>query len=51
MSQMSSINAQGTNGSVEVVFRIEGDPHGMFNVMREEDKKYRNRTHRSAFAN
>ena len=37
------------NGQTEVVFRVEGDPYGIFKVVREENNKYRNRTHRSAF--
>ena len=52
VSQMlSAVNQAAANGQTEVVFRIEGDPHGMFNVMREEDSKYKKQTHgRSAFA-
>lgn len=37
------------NGQTEVVFRVEGDPYGIFKVVREENDRYRNRTHRSAF--
>ena len=52
MSQVASAFSQAAaNGQTEVVFRIEGDPHGMFTVMREEDTSYRKRTGRSAFAN
>ncbi|MBR3646051.1 MAG: hypothetical protein IKN54_06495, partial [Lachnospiraceae bacterium] len=52
MSQVASAFSQAAaNGQTEVVFRIEGDPHGMFTVMREEDSSYRKRTGRSAFAN
>ena len=52
MSQVASAFSQAAaNGQTEVVFRIEGDPHGMFTVMREEDTSFRKRTGRSAFAN
>ena len=52
MTQMANaVNMAAANGQTEVVFRIEGDPHGMFTVMREEDSSYRKRTGRSAFAN
>lgn len=52
MSQVASAFSQAAaNGQTEVIFRIEGDPHGMFTVMREEDSSYRKRTGRSAFAN
>lgn len=51
VSQLLNMAKNGSDGPTEVVFRIEGDPHGMFTVMREEDRKYKNRTHRSAFAN
>lgn len=52
MSQVANAFSQAAaNGQTEVVFRIEGDPHGMFTVMREEDSSYRKRTGRSAFAN
>ena len=52
MSQIASAVSQTqANGQTEVVFRIEGDPHGMFTVMMEEDSKYKKQTHgRSAFA-
>ena len=51
MSQVASaINQAAANGQTEVVFRIEGDPHGMFNVVREEDKRYKNKLGHSAFA-
>lgn len=52
MSQVASAFSQAAaNGQTEVVFRIEGDPHGMFTVMRDEDSSYRKRTGKSAFAN
>lgn len=52
MSQVANAFSQAAaNGQTEVVFRIEGDPHGMFTVMREEDTSFRKRTGRSAFAN
>ena len=41
---------QGVSQPTEVVFRVEGDPHGMFKVIRQENEIYRNRTNRSAFA-
>ena len=47
MANMASMASQ--NGQTEVVFRVEGDPNGIFKVVREENDKYRNRTHRSAF--
>lgn len=47
MANMASMASQ--NGQTEVVFRVEGDPYGIFKVVREENDKYRNRTHRSAF--
>lgn len=52
MSQIAGAVSQAqANGQTEVVFRIEGDPHGMFTVMMEEDSKYKKQTHgRSAFA-
>lgn len=52
MTQMANaVNQAAANGQTEVVFRIEGDPHGMFTVMMEEDSKYKKQTHgRSAFA-
>jgi len=52
MSQMANaVNQAAANGQTEVIFRIEGDPHGMFTVMMEEDSKYKKQTHgRSAFA-
>lgn len=46
---MSRAYSQMGNGQTEVVFRVEGDPYGIFKVVREENNKYRNRTHRSAF--
>ena len=50
MSQMLKMANMGESGSqTEVVFRVEGDPYGIFKVVREENDKYRNRTHRSAF--
>ena len=36
-------------GQTEVVFRVEGDPHGLFKVVMDENSKYRKRTSRSAF--
>ena len=51
MSQVASaFNQAAANGQTEVVFRIEGDPHGMFTVMREEDTRYKNKVGHSAFA-
>lgn len=52
MSQIASaVNQAQANGQTEIVLRIEGDPHGMFTVMMEEDSKYKKQTHgRSAFA-
>lgn len=47
MVNMANMGAQ--NGQAEVVFRVEGDPYGIFKVVREENDRYRNRTHRSAF--
>ena len=50
MSQMLKMANTGESGSqTEVVFRVEGDPYGIFKVVREENDRYRNRTHRSAF--
>lgn len=50
MSQMLKMANMGESGSqTEVVFRVEGDPYGIFKVVREENDKYRKRTHRSAF--
>lgn len=50
MAQMLNVANMGAqNGQTEVVFRVEGDPYGIFKVVREENDKYRNRTHRSAF--
>lgn len=46
---MSRAYGQMGNGQTEVVFRVEGDPYGIFKVVREENDKYRNRTQRSAF--
>jgi hypothetical protein len=41
---------RGQNGQTEVVFRIEGDPYGMFKIVREENDKYkRMHSNRSAF--
>lgn len=51
MSQVASAFSQAAaNGQTEVVFRIEGDPHGMFTVMRDEDTRYKNKVGHSAFA-
>ena len=33
----------------EVVFRVEGDPYGIFKVVRDQNDSYRKRTNRSAF--
>lgn len=51
MSQMSGVASQmAQNGQTEVVFRIEGDPYGMFKIVREENDKYkRMHSNRSAF--
>ena len=51
MSQMSGMaNQMAQNGQTEVVFRIEGDPYGMFKIVREENDKYkRMHSNRSAF--
>ena len=51
MSQMSNMASQmAQSGQTEVVFRIEGDPHGMFKVIREQNDIYRRQTNgRSAF--
>jgi len=51
MSQMSGMASQmAQNGQTEVVFRIEGDPYGMFKIVREENDKYkRMHSNRSAF--
>ena len=50
MSQMSNMASQmAQSGQTEVIFRVEGDPHGMFKVIREENDRYKNRTHKSAF--
>lgn len=50
MSQMLKMANTGESRSqTEVVFRVEGDPYGIFKVVREENDRYRNRTHRSAF--
>lgn len=50
MAQMLNVANMGAqNGQTEVVFRVEGDPYGIFKVVREENDRYRNRTHRSAF--
>ena len=46
--RMGSSNANPSQ--TEVVFRIEGDPHGMFKVVREENDAFKRRTNRSAFA-
>lgn len=46
---MSRAYGQMGNGQTEVVFRVEGDPYGLFKVVREENNSYRNRTGRSAF--
>ena len=48
LSQLARVTRD-NNGQTEVVFRIEGDPHGMFRVMREQGDVYRRRTGRSAF--
>ena len=43
-------NTANQNGQTEVVFRIEGDPYGMFKIIREENDKYkRQHSNRSAF--
>jgi hypothetical protein len=50
MSQMSNMASQmAQSGQTEVVFRVEGDPNGLFKVIREENDRYKNRTHKSAF--
>ena len=51
MAQMLNVANMGAqNGQTEVVFRIEGDPHGMFKIIREENDKYkRPHSNRSAF--
>ena len=46
---MSRAYSQMGNGQTEVVFRVEGDPYGIFKVVRAENDKYKNRTQRSAF--
>ena len=48
LTQLASM-ASANNGQTEVVFRIEGDPHGMFRVMREQNNVYYRRTGKSAF--
>lgn len=43
-------NTANQNGQTEVVFRIEGDPYGMFKIIREENDKYkRQHSNKSAF--
>ena len=37
------------NAPTEVVFRVEGDPYGIFKVVLDQNESYRRRTHRSAF--
>jgi hypothetical protein len=50
MSQMSNMASQmAQSGQTEVIFRVEGDPNGLFKVIREENDRYKNRTHKSAF--
>lgn len=51
MSQMLKMANMGESGSqTEVVFRVEGDPYGIFKVVREENDKYRRQhSNRSAF--
>ena len=47
--QMASRYLNGDNGQTEVVFRVEGDPYGLFKVVREQNNSYYKRTGRSAF--
>lgn len=50
MSQMvNMMNASQDKGQTEVVFRVEGDPYGLFKVVREQNNSYYKRTGRSAF--
>ena len=51
VSQMLNMaNTAAQNGQTEVVFRVEGDPYGIFKVVREENDKYRRQhSNRSAF--
>ena len=46
---LSMANAGAEKGQTEVVFRIEGDPYGMFKVVREENDKYKRMHTKSAF--
>lgn len=46
---VSMANAASEKGQSEVVFRIEGDPYGMFKIVREENNKYKRMHNRSAF--
>ena len=49
MSQMINMANSAANGATEVIFKVEGDPYGIFKVVRAENDKYKNRTQRSAF--
>lgn len=49
MSQMMRMANNSSQGQTEVVFRIEGDPHGMFKIIREQNDSYKKQNHRSAF--
>lgn len=51
VSQMLNMaNTAAQSGQTEVVFRVEGDPYGMFKIIREENDKYkRQHSNRSAF--
>ena len=47
---LNMANTAAQNGQTEVVFRVEGDPYGIFKVVREENDKYRRQhSNRSAF--
>lgn len=51
VSQMLNMaNTAAQNGQTEVVFRVEGDPYGIFKVVREENDSYKKMHHRSAFS-
>ena len=47
---LNMANTAAQNGQTEIVFRVEGDPYGIFKVVREENDKYKKQhSNRSAF--